>query len=301
MCWLFLLRRGTYVGEDCFNATRLYRLLIGSTLHALQTVRLELHIPQKMIYAKLGLVWWIDFVYASDILWLCKLAPHSSTCLGEFQRRVPHPCHAVRSNALRNEILFDEEGNYAGFDRNAPTSASGGKPKVLKLMKLGQRKQLAFRFTSLPFFVGNLLGNHKCIIIMNNDILFILHYRCTYSEMIRNQSSCNVVLYASIASLALHTADALSAESCWGNEKRDTRRWSWLVTHQQVVLVLSWQSELMLRQMSTSFAVQYSTYNQEVEDSISGCNERLLSRYLQMLVKSVKRKTRSNSVPGLHR
>ncbi len=59
-----------------------------------------------------------------------------STCLGEFLCCVPHACHAVRSNA-RNEILFDEEGNYAGFDRNAPTSASGGKPKVLKLMKLG--------------------------------------------------------------------------------------------------------------------------------------------------------------------
>ena len=36
-----------------------------------------------------------------------------------------------------NEILFDEKGKYAGFDRSAPTSASGGKPKVLKLMRLG--------------------------------------------------------------------------------------------------------------------------------------------------------------------
>ena len=34
----------------------------------------------------------------------------------------------------RNEILFDEQGNYAGFDRSAPTSASGGKPKVLRMM-----------------------------------------------------------------------------------------------------------------------------------------------------------------------
>ena len=146
--------------------------------------------------------------------------------------------------------------------------------------------------------MGNLIGNHKCI-IMNSDLLCILNYRCTYSEMIRNQSSCNVVNYASIGSLALHTADPSSVESCWGNEKRDTRRWSWLVTRQQVFLVLSWPSELMLRQMSTSSAVQYSTYNQEVEDSISGSNERLLSRYLHMLVKSVKRMTRSNSVPGL--
>lgn len=60
--------------------------------------------------------------------------------------------------------------------------------------------------------MGNLLGNHKCI-IMNNDLLFILNHRCTYSEIMRNQSSCNVVLYASIAYLALHTADPLSVFS----------------------------------------------------------------------------------------
>ena len=51
----------------------------------IKPIALELHIPQKMIYA--------------------------------------------------NEILFDEKGEYKGFDRSAPTSASGGKPKVLKLMR----------------------------------------------------------------------------------------------------------------------------------------------------------------------
>ena len=60
-------------------------LVSGGFQNMIKPIALELHIPQKMIYA--------------------------------------------------NEILFDEEGNYAGFDRNAPTSASGGKPKVLKLMK----------------------------------------------------------------------------------------------------------------------------------------------------------------------
>lgn len=60
-------------------------LVSGGFQNMIKPIALELHIPQKMIYA--------------------------------------------------NEILFDEEGNYAGFDRSAPTSASGGKPKVLKLMK----------------------------------------------------------------------------------------------------------------------------------------------------------------------
>merc|ERR1739842_182443 len=34
-----------------------------------------------------------------------------------------------------NTILFDDQGQYAGFDRTAPTSRSGGKPAVLKMMK----------------------------------------------------------------------------------------------------------------------------------------------------------------------
>lgn len=120
---------------------------INSSCLANSEVRAAHPAEDDLCEAWIGMIGWIDLVYTSDILWLCKLAPHFSTCLGEFQHRVPHPCHAVRSNTLRNEILFDEEGNYAGFDRNAPTSASGGKPKVLKLMKLGQRKQRAFRFT----------------------------------------------------------------------------------------------------------------------------------------------------------
>jgi len=33
-----------------------------------------------------------------------------------------------------NTILFDAEGHYAGFDREAPTSRSGGKPAVLTAM-----------------------------------------------------------------------------------------------------------------------------------------------------------------------
>ncbi|CAJ1397833.1 unnamed protein product [Effrenium voratum] len=60
-------------------------LVSGGFQNMIKPIALELHIPQKMIYA--------------------------------------------------NEILFDGEGKYAGFDRSAPTSASGGKPKVLKLMK----------------------------------------------------------------------------------------------------------------------------------------------------------------------
>jgi len=38
-------------------------------------------------------------------------------------------------NVYANTILFDEEGNYAGFDQSAPTSRSGGKPAVLRKMK----------------------------------------------------------------------------------------------------------------------------------------------------------------------
>jgi len=42
--------------------------------------------------------------------------------------------HIPQRNIYANEILFDAHGRYAGFDREAPTSASGGKPKVLKRM-----------------------------------------------------------------------------------------------------------------------------------------------------------------------
>lgn len=60
-------------------------LVSGGFKNMLYPLALELHIPQKFIYA--------------------------------------------------NEVLFDENGEYSGFDRNNPTSASGGKPKVLKMMK----------------------------------------------------------------------------------------------------------------------------------------------------------------------
>jgi phosphoserine phosphatase len=43
--------------------------------------------------------------------------------------------HIPQNKIYANEILFDGDGNYAGFDRTAPTSASGGKPKVLSMMK----------------------------------------------------------------------------------------------------------------------------------------------------------------------
>jgi phosphoserine phosphatase len=43
--------------------------------------------------------------------------------------------HIPTSMVYANTILFNDDGTYAGFDRNAPTSASGGKPKVLTMMK----------------------------------------------------------------------------------------------------------------------------------------------------------------------
>ncbi len=42
---------------------------------------------------------------------------------------IPH--HRI----FANNILFDEDGGYAGFDTNEPTSADGGKPKVIKMLK----------------------------------------------------------------------------------------------------------------------------------------------------------------------
>ena len=38
-------------------------------------------------------------------------------------------------NIYANTILFDGEGNYAGFDSNEPTSADQGKPKALRMIK----------------------------------------------------------------------------------------------------------------------------------------------------------------------
>merc|ERR1712032_1003308 len=45
--------------------------------------------------------------------------------------RTAHPSE----QGVANEVLFDEEGQYADFDRSNPTAASGGKPKVLNMMK----------------------------------------------------------------------------------------------------------------------------------------------------------------------
>mmetsp|Transcript_132146 Transcript_132146/g.240407 ORF Transcript_132146/g.240407 Transcript_132146/m.240407 type:complete len:306 (-) Transcript_132146:63-980(-) len=38
-------------------------------------------------------------------------------------------------NVYANEILFNDEGNYAGFDRSRPTSRSGGKTEVLQALR----------------------------------------------------------------------------------------------------------------------------------------------------------------------
>ena len=38
-------------------------------------------------------------------------------------------------NIYANNILFDEDGNYAGFCKDEPTSASQGKPKALNIIK----------------------------------------------------------------------------------------------------------------------------------------------------------------------
>uniref|UniRef100_A0A6U4AII0 phosphoserine phosphatase n=1 Tax=Ditylum brightwellii TaxID=49249 RepID=A0A6U4AII0_9STRA len=40
-----------------------------------------------------------------------------------------------KENIVANTILFDEDGNYAGFDSNEPTSADLGKPKALTQIK----------------------------------------------------------------------------------------------------------------------------------------------------------------------
>ena len=40
-----------------------------------------------------------------------------------------------KSNIVANSILFDDEGNYAGFDPEEPTSRDQGKPKAVKQIK----------------------------------------------------------------------------------------------------------------------------------------------------------------------
>lgn len=41
-------------------------------------------------------------------------------------------------NIVANHILFDEEGEYTGFDKNEPTSRDMGKPKALEQIKAAQ-------------------------------------------------------------------------------------------------------------------------------------------------------------------
>eukprot|EP00929_Paragymnodinium_shiwhaense_P124278 TRINITY_DN9940_c0_g1_i1.p1 TRINITY_DN9940_c0_g1~~TRINITY_DN9940_c0_g1_i1.p1 ORF type:complete len:320 (-),score=93.68 TRINITY_DN9940_c0_g1_i1:317-1198(-) len=57
---------------------------------------------------------------------------------GGFQNMlapIAYELHIPQQNVYANTILFNEDGSYNGFDRNAPTSASGGKPAVLNMMK----------------------------------------------------------------------------------------------------------------------------------------------------------------------
>ena len=40
-----------------------------------------------------------------------------------------------RSNVFANTVLFDSEGDFAGFDSTEYTSRSGGKPDVISMLK----------------------------------------------------------------------------------------------------------------------------------------------------------------------
>eukprot|EP00927_Polykrikos_kofoidii_P083303 TRINITY_DN8499_c1_g2_i1.p1 TRINITY_DN8499_c1_g2~~TRINITY_DN8499_c1_g2_i1.p1 ORF type:complete len:302 (+),score=67.72 TRINITY_DN8499_c1_g2_i1:109-1014(+) len=61
-------------------------------------------------------------------------------------RPVAFELHIPQSKVFANTILFDDDGHYVGFDRKAPTSASGGKPAVLKMMqkKAGYKTMIMF-------------------------------------------------------------------------------------------------------------------------------------------------------------
>merc|ERR1712066_599515 len=52
--------------------------------------------------------------------------------------------HIPQSMVYANTILFNADGTYAGFDRTAPTSASGGKPKVLTMMQKEKNYETMF-------------------------------------------------------------------------------------------------------------------------------------------------------------
>eukprot|EP00521_Asterionellopsis_glacialis_P015823 CAMPEP_0195303322 /NCGR_PEP_ID=MMETSP0707-20130614/32592_1 /TAXON_ID=33640 /ORGANISM="Asterionellopsis glacialis, Strain CCMP134" /LENGTH=248 /DNA_ID=CAMNT_0040366829 /DNA_START=161 /DNA_END=907 /DNA_ORIENTATION=- len=57
---------------------------------------------------------------------------------GGFRIMIEPVAQAVcvaKTNIYANTILFDEDGKYAGFDANEPTSADMGKPKALTQIK----------------------------------------------------------------------------------------------------------------------------------------------------------------------
>uniref|UniRef100_A0A0B7B6V5 Phosphoserine phosphatase n=1 Tax=Arion vulgaris TaxID=1028688 RepID=A0A0B7B6V5_9EUPU len=41
----------------------------------------------------------------------------------------------AQENIYANTLLFNEDGSYAGFDTNEPTSETGGKPRVIQLIR----------------------------------------------------------------------------------------------------------------------------------------------------------------------
>lgn len=57
---------------------------------------------------------------------------------GGFRQMIVPVAEAVgipHHRIFANNILFDENGGYAGFDITEPTSADGGKPKVIQMIK----------------------------------------------------------------------------------------------------------------------------------------------------------------------
>ena len=41
----------------------------------------------------------------------------------------------TKTDVYANNILFNEKGDYAGYDDTEPTSRAGGKPKVVRMLK----------------------------------------------------------------------------------------------------------------------------------------------------------------------
>ena len=81
-----------------------------------------------------------------------RLSPGVDRLVGELQERGTHvylvsggfrlmiePVAGILgvnpSNIYANTILFDDDGQYAGFDASEPTSADQGKPKALRAIK----------------------------------------------------------------------------------------------------------------------------------------------------------------------